>query len=64
VVVRRAADGFRQEVIAYLWATSRRGEKVSYKSYEPLKEAIENVCELNHDVLFESPRRRARALRD
>jgi len=29
------------EVIAYLWAASRRGEKVSYRSYEPLKEAIE-----------------------
>lgn len=32
---------FRQEVIAFLWATTRRGEKVSYQSYEPLKEAIE-----------------------
>src|SRR5207248_277387 len=32
---------FRQEVIAYLWASSRRGERVSYRSYEPLKEAIE-----------------------
>jgi serine protein kinase len=40
-IIGSAADGFRQEVIAYLWATSRRGEKVSYKSYEPLKEAIE-----------------------
>ena len=28
-------------MIAYLWSTSRRGEKVSYRSYEPLKEAIE-----------------------
>jgi len=36
-----AADGFRQEVIAYLWAVSRRGAKVLYQSYEPLKEAIE-----------------------
>lgn len=35
------AEGFRQDVIAYLWATGRRGEKISYKSYEPLKEAIE-----------------------
>ena len=34
-------DGFRQEVIAYLWAATRRGEKISYRSYEPLKEAIE-----------------------
>jgi serine protein kinase len=40
-IIGSAADGFRQEVIAYLWSASRRGEKVSYRSYEPLKEAIE-----------------------
>ncbi len=40
-IIGTAADGFRQEVMAYLWAASRRGEKVSYKSYEPLREAIE-----------------------
>src|ERR1700756_5306066 len=40
-IIGSAADGFRQEVIAYLWAASRRGEKISYRSYEPLKEAIE-----------------------
>lgn len=40
-IIGSAADGFRQEVIAYLWAATRRGEKVSYQSYEPLKEAIE-----------------------
>lgn len=40
-IIGSAAEGFRQEVIAYLWATSRRGEKISYQSYEPLKEAIE-----------------------
>lgn len=40
-IIGSAADGFRQEVIAYLWAASRRGEKVTYQSYEPLKEAIE-----------------------
>ncbi|HZP44435.1 MAG TPA: hypothetical protein VFB15_02185 [Candidatus Binataceae bacterium] len=40
-IIGSAAEGFRQEVIAYLWASSRRGEKVSYRSYEPLKEAIE-----------------------
>lgn len=40
-IIGSAADGFRQEVIAYLWAASRRGERVSYQSYEPLKEAIE-----------------------
>ncbi|TMA95427.1 MAG: serine protein kinase, partial [Deltaproteobacteria bacterium] len=40
-IIGSAAEGFRQEVIAYLWAASRRGERVSYRSYEPLKEAIE-----------------------
>jgi serine protein kinase len=40
-IVGTASDGFRQEVIAYLWSTSRKGEKVSYECYEPLKEAIE-----------------------
>ena len=40
-IIGSAAEGFRQEVIAYLWAASRRGAKVSYQSYEPLKEAIE-----------------------
>ena len=28
-------------MIAYLWAANRRGEKIDYRSYEPLKEAIE-----------------------
>jgi serine protein kinase len=40
-IIGTAAEGFRQEVIAYLWASSRRGAKISYLSYEPLKEAIE-----------------------
>ncbi|HKD67717.1 MAG TPA: hypothetical protein VKB84_12805 [Candidatus Binataceae bacterium] len=40
-IIGSAAEGFRQEVIAYLWSVSRRGEKISYRSYEPLKEAIE-----------------------
>ena len=40
-IIGPAADGFRQEVIAYLWAATRRDEKISYQSYEPLKEAIE-----------------------
>jgi serine protein kinase len=40
-IIGPAADGFRQEVIAYLWSATRRGETVSYRSYEPLKEAIE-----------------------
>jgi len=40
-IIGPAAEGFRQEVIAYLWAANRRGEKIDYRSYEPLKEAIE-----------------------
>ncbi len=40
-IIGSAADGFRQEVIAYLWAASRRAQTITYKSYEPLKEAIE-----------------------
>jgi serine protein kinase len=40
-IIGSAAEGFRQEVIAYLWAASRHGDRISYKSYEPLKEAIE-----------------------
>ncbi len=40
-IIGPAADGFRQEVIAYLWSAGRRGEKIVYSSYEPLKEAIE-----------------------
>jgi len=40
-IIGSAAEGFRQEVIAYLWAASRRGSRITYSSYEPLKEAIE-----------------------
>jgi serine protein kinase len=40
-IIGPAAEGFRQEVIAYLWAAARRGEKINYRSYEPLKEAVE-----------------------
>jgi serine protein kinase len=35
-------EGFRTDVTAYMFAKMRRGEKVDYTSYEPLKEAIEN----------------------
>ena len=35
-------DGFRSDVTAYMFARLRRGEKVEYKTYEPLKEAIES----------------------
>lgn len=37
-----AKDGFRGDVTAYMFAQMRRGAKVDYKSYEPLKEAIES----------------------
>jgi serine protein kinase len=37
-----AKDGFRSDVTAYMFAKMRRGEKVNYTSYEPLKEAIES----------------------
>ena len=40
-IIGSSADGFRQEVIAYLWSITRRDEKVGYECYEPLKEAIE-----------------------
>jgi serine protein kinase len=40
-IIGSAADGFRQEVMAYLWTTTRRGTAVSYRSYEPLAKAIE-----------------------
>jgi serine protein kinase len=35
-------DGFRSDVTAYMFAKMRRGEKVDYRSYEPLAEAIES----------------------
>ncbi|MBI2055967.1 MAG: serine protein kinase [Candidatus Sungbacteria bacterium] len=40
-IIGSSAEGFRQEVVSYLWAAGRKGERVSYQSYEPLKEAIE-----------------------
>ncbi|MBE7637815.1 serine protein kinase [Sneathiella sp. P13V-1] len=40
-IIGSSVDGFRQEVISYLWAIGRRGKKVNYKSYDPLREAIE-----------------------
>ena len=36
-----AREGFRSDVTAYMFAKMRRGERVDYTSYEPLKEAIE-----------------------
>ncbi len=40
-IIGSAAEGFRQDVIAYLWSSSRRGSNISYASYEPLRQAIE-----------------------
>ncbi len=40
-IIGSSVDGFRQEVISYLWSVGRRGKKVNYRSYEPLREAIE-----------------------
>lgn len=36
-----AADGFRQDVTSFLFSFARKGLSIDYKSYEPLKEAIE-----------------------
>ena len=35
-------EGFRSDVTAYMFAKLRRGEVVDYRSYEPLKEAVES----------------------
>ncbi|MEK9789227.1 MAG: serine protein kinase, partial [Candidatus Woesearchaeota archaeon] len=40
-VVGSAKDGFRNDVTAYMFAKMRKGETVDYRSYGPLKEAIE-----------------------
>jgi serine protein kinase len=40
-VVGSARDGFRSDVTAFMFSKLRRGEKVNYKSYGPLKEAVE-----------------------
>lgn len=36
-----ASQGFRQDVTSYMFSILRSGGKIDYKSYEPLKEAIE-----------------------
>ena len=41
-VVGSARDGFRSDVTAYMFSKLRRKEVVDFKSYGPLKEAIEN----------------------
>ena len=37
-----AKDGFRTDVTAYMFAKMRRGESVDFKTYGPLKDAIES----------------------
>jgi serine protein kinase len=41
-IIGSSRDGFRSDVTSYMFAKIRRGGKVNYKSYEPLKEAIES----------------------
>jgi serine protein kinase len=41
-IIGSSKDGFRSDVTAYMFAKMRRKEKINYKSYEPLKEAIES----------------------
>ena len=40
-ITEASAKGFRGDVTAYMFFTLRNGGKLDYKSYEPLKEAIE-----------------------
>ena len=40
-IVGSSRDGFRSDVTAYMFAKMRRSETVNFRSYEPLKEAIE-----------------------
>ena len=40
-VVGSARDGFRNDVTAFMFSKMRKGEVVDYRSYGPLKEAIE-----------------------
>ncbi|CVK18602.1 PrkA family serine protein kinase [Sporomusa sphaeroides] len=40
-ITATAAQGFRQDVTSYMFTVMRGGGKIDYKSYEPLKEAIE-----------------------
>mgnify|MGYP003112338566 CR=1 FL=1 len=40
-VVGSARDGFRSDVTAFMFSRMRKGEVIDYKSYGPLREAIE-----------------------
>ncbi len=41
-IIGSSRDGFRSDVTAYMFAKMRRKEIVDFRSYEPLKEAIES----------------------
>lgn len=41
-IVGSSCEGFRGDVTAYMFAKMRRGEKIDFKSYGPLREAIES----------------------
>lgn len=41
-ITETSARGFRQDVTTYMFSVLRAGGTIDYKSYEPLKEAIEN----------------------
>jgi len=41
-IVGTARENFRADITAYMFAKLRKGEKIDWKSYGPLKEAIEN----------------------
>jgi len=41
-IIGSSCEGFRSDVTAYMFAKMRRGEKIDYNSYGPLKEAIES----------------------
>ena len=41
-IIGSSRDGFRSDVTAYMFAKMRRKETVDFRSYEPLKEAIES----------------------
>ena len=41
-IVGTARENFRVDITAFMFSKLRRGEKVDWKSYAPLKEAIES----------------------
>ena len=41
-IIGSSCDGFRSDVTAYMFSKMRRGERIDYNSYGPLKEAIES----------------------